>query len=219
MVRLVLEENVDMVIGDRLSSTYYTENKRLFHNFGNSFVRKGINTLFQSDVKDIMTGYRAFSYLFVKSFPVLSKGFEIETEMTIHCLDKNMSMANLVVEYRDRPDGSVSKLNTVPDGIRVIGMIVRLYKNYRPLAFFGALAALLTVVAVIGMVPILITYVETGLVPRFPTLITCGFIMIAALISFFCGLQLQTIRQQNRQDFEYRLLEVESVFRMHKDTE
>ncbi len=218
MVKLVLEENVDMVIGDRLSSTYYTENKRPFHNFGNSFVRKSINTLFKSDVKDIMTGYRAFSYLFVKSFPVLSKGFEIETEMTIHCLDKNMSMANVVVEYRDRPDGSVSKLNTVPDGIKVINMIVRLYKNYKPLAFFGALAAILTLVAVIGMVPILITYVETGLVPRFPTLITCGFIMVAALLSFFCGLQLQTIRQQNRQNFEYRLLEVETTLRL-KDGE
>ena len=219
MVNLVLEENVDMVIGDRLSSTYYTENKRPFHNFGNSFVRKSINTLFKSDVKDIMTGYRAFSYLFVKSFPVLSKGFEIETEMTIHCLDKNMSMANVVVEYRDRPDGSVSKLNTVPDGIKVIGMIVRLYKNYKPLAFFGALAALLTLVAVIGMVPILITYVETGLVPRFPTLITCGFIMVAALLSFFGGLQLQTIRQQNRQNFEYRLLEVETDRRLKEGAE
>ncbi|MCR5458555.1 MAG: glycosyltransferase family 2 protein [Acetatifactor sp.] len=219
MVNLVLEENVDMVIGDRLSSTYFTENKRPFHNFGNSFVRKSINTLFQSNVKDIMTGYRAFSYLFVKSFPVLSKGFEIETEMTIHCLDKNMSVANVVVEYRDRPDGSVSKLNTVPDGIKVIGMIVRLYKNYKPLAFFGALAALLTLVAVIGMVPILITYVETGLVPRFPTLITCGFVMVAALLSFFCGLQLQTIRQQNRQNFEYRLLEVEANLHLQEGDE
>ncbi|MBP5733395.1 MAG: glycosyltransferase, partial [Lachnospiraceae bacterium] len=172
MVKLVLEKNIDMVIGDRLSSTYYSENKRPFHNFGNSFVRRSINTLFHSDVKDIMTGYRAFSYLFVKSFPVLSKVFEIETEMTIHCLDKNMSMANVVIEYRDRPDGSVSKLNTVSDGLKVIRIILSLYKNYRPLAFFGFFAAVLALISVIGMIPILIEYLETGLVPRFPTLIT-----------------------------------------------
>lgn len=213
MVKLVLEKNVDMVIGDRLSSTYYSENKRPFHNFGNSFVRRSINTLFHSDVKDIMTGYRAFSYLFVKSFPVLSKGFEIETEMTIHCLDKNMSMANMVIEYRDRPDGSVSKLNTVSDGLKVIRIILSLYKNYRPLAFFGFFAAVLALISVIGMIPILIEYLETGLVPRFPTLITCGFIMVAALLSFFGGLQLQTIRQQNKQDFEYRLLDIDARLR------
>lgn len=213
MARLVLEKNIDMVIGDRLSSTYYSENKRPFHNFGNSFVRRSINTLFHSDVKDIMTGYRAFSYLFVKSFPVLSKGFEIETEMTIHCLDKNMSMANVVIEYRDRPDGSVSKLNTVSDGLKVIRIILSLYKNYRPLAFFGFFAAVLALISVIGMIPILIEYLETGLVPRFPTLITCGFIMVAALLSFFGGLQLQTIRQQNKQDFEYRLLDIDARLR------
>ena len=213
MVKLVLEKNIDMVIGDRLSSTYYSENKRPFHNFGNSFVRRSINTLFHSDVKDIMTGYRAFSYLFVKSFPVLSKGFEIETEMTIHCLDKNMSMANVVIEYRDRPDGSVSKLNTVSDGLKVIRIILSLYKNYRPLAFFGFFAAVLALISVIGMIPILIEYLETGLVPRFPTLITCGFIMVAALLSFFGGLQLQTIRQQNKQDFEYRLLDIDARLR------
>lgn len=216
MARLVLEKNIDMVIGDRLSSTYYSENKRPFHNFGNSFVRRSINTLFHSDVKDIMTGYRAFSYLFVKSFPVLSKGFEIETEMTIHCLDKNMSMANVVIEYRDRPDGSVSKLNTVSDGLKVIRIILSLYKNYRPLAFFGFFAAVLALISVIGMIPILIEYLETGLVPRFPTLITCGFIMVAALLSFFGGLQLQTIRQQNKQDFEYRLLDIDARLRQSK---
>ena len=219
MVKLVLEKNIDMVIGDRLSSTYYSENKRPFHNFGNSFVRRSINTLFHSDVKDIMTGYRAFSYLFVKSFPVLSKGFEIETEMTIHCLDKNMSMANVVIEYRDRPDGSVSKLNTVSDGLKVIRIILSLYKNYRPLAFFGFFAAVLALISVIGMIPILIEYLETGLVPRFPTLITCGFIMVAALLSFFGGLQLQTIRQQNKQDFEYRLLDIDARLRQSKSAD
>ena len=214
MVNLVLEKNVDMVIGDRLSSTYFTENKRPFHNFGNAFVRHSINFLFSSDVKDIMTGYRAFSYLFVKSFPVLSKGFEIETEMTIHCLDKNMSMENVVVEYRDRPTGSVSKLNTIPDGFRVIRMILSLYKNYKPMAFFGLVSAILSVMAIIGFAPIFGTYLETGLVPRFPTLIVCGFVFIAALISFFCGLLLQTIIQQNRQSFEYRLLDIENAMHL-----
>lgn len=208
MADLVLNKNVDMVIGDRLSSTYFKENKRLFHNFGNSFVRASINMLFKSDIKDIMTGYRAFSYLFVKSFPVLSKGFEIETEMTIHCLDKNMSTANVVVDYRDRPNGSVSKLNTISDGIKVIGTIVKLYKNYKPLAFFGLVSAVLAVISIVGCIPVLTDYFATGLVARFPTLIVCGFVFIAALISFFSGLQLQTIKQQNRQNFEYRLLEV-----------
>lgn len=208
MVDLVLNKNVDMVIGDRLSSTYFKENKRLFHNFGNSFVRGSINMLFKSDIKDIMTGYRAFSYLFVKSFPVLSEGFEIETEMTIHCLDKNMSTANVVVDYRDRPKGSMSKLNTVSDGVKVIGTILKLYKNYKPLKFFGLVSAVLTIISIVGCIPVLADYFATGLVARFPTLIVCGFVFIAALISFFSGLQLQTIKQQNRQNFEYRLLEV-----------
>lgn len=121
MADKVLERNVDMVVGDRLSSTYFEENKRPFHNFGNSIVRWGINTFFKNDIKDIMTGYRAFSYRFVKTFPVLSKGFEIETEMSIHAIDKNMFVENVVIDYRDRPEGSVSKLNTYSDGIKVIG--------------------------------------------------------------------------------------------------
>ena len=219
MVRLVLEENVDMVIGDRLSSSYFSENKRPFHNFGNSLVRKGINLLFQSDIKDVMTGLRAFSYLFVKSFPVLSKGFEIETEMTIHCLDKNMSVKNVVVEYRDRQEGSVSKLNTLSDGIKVIHKIFSLYVRFKPLAFFCFVALLIAFVAVILFLPIAETFLETGLVPRFPTLITCGFMMIAALLSLFSGIQLHTIRQQNLQDFEYRLLDVESRFQEKKADE
>lgn len=219
MVRLVLEENVDMVIGDRLSSSYFSENKRPFHNFGNSLVRKGINLLFQSDIKDVMTGLRAFSYLFVKSFPVLSKGFEIETEMTIHCLDKNMSVKNVVVEYRDRQEGSVSKLNTLSDGIKVIHKIFSLYVRFKPLAFFCFVALLIAFVAGILFLPIAETFLETGLVPRFPTLITCGFMMIAALLSLFSGIQLHTIRQQNLQDFEYRLLDVESRFQEKKADE
>lgn len=202
MADLVLHRQSDMVVGDRLSSTYFTENKRPFHNFGNSFVRLGINTLFHSDIRDVMTGCRAFSYEFVKTFPVLSAGFEIETEMTIHALDKNMKIDNVVIPYRDRPNGSQSKLNTVKDGFKVIRTVVNLHRNYKPASFFGIISALLLLLAVGFFIPVLITYIQTGLVPNFPTLIVCGFTAIAALLSFFTGLQLQNAVQKNKQDFE-----------------
>lgn len=206
MVDMILRRHVDMVVGDRLSSTYFEENKRPFHNFGNSLVRKSINLLFKSDIKDIMTGYRAFSYQFVKTFPVLSKGFEIETEMSIHALDKNMYVENLVIDYRDRPDGSESKLNTYSDGVKVLKTVATLFKNYKPLAFFGTIALVLFIVALGFFIPVLVTYIKTGLVPSFPTLIVCGFTIIAAIQSFLSGLQLQTIVQKNRQDFEMELI-------------
>ena len=205
MADKVLERNVDMVVGDRLSSTYFEENKRPFHNFGNSIVRWGINTFFKNDIKDIMTGYRAFSYRFVKTFPVLSKGFEIETEMSIHAIDKNMFVENVVIDYRDRPEGSVSKLNTYSDGIKVIGTIVRLFQTYRALAFFGTVAAILMVLAIGFFIPVWITYADTGMVPNFPTLIVCGFVALASIQSFFAGLILQTMYRKNRQDFEMQL--------------
>lgn len=205
MADKVLERNVDMVVGDRLSSTYFEENKRPFHNFGNSIVRWGINTFFKNDIKDIMTGYRAFSYRFVKTFPVLSKGFEIETEMSIHAIDKNMFVENVVIDYRDRPEGSVSKLNTYSEGIKVIGTIVRLFQTYRPLAFFGTVAAILMVLAIGFFIPVWITYADTGMVPNFPTLIVCGFVALASIQSFFAGLILQTMYRKNRQDFEMQL--------------
>ena len=205
MVKMVFEQNADMVVGDRLSSTYFTENKRPFHNFGNSLVRKSINVLFETDIKDIMTGYRAFSYLFVKTFPVLSKGFEIETEMSIHAADKNMQVENVVIEYMDRPEGSVSKLNTFSDGFRVLKTIARLYQTYKPMNFFGIIAAVLALLSIGFMIPILIQYGQTGLVPHFPTLIACGFVMLAAIQSFFSGLILTTLGQKNRQDFEMQL--------------
>ena len=205
MADKVLERNVDMVVGDRLSSTYFEENKRPFHNFGNSIVRWGINTFFKNDIKDIMTGYRAFSYRFVKTFPVLSKGLEIETEMSIHAIDKNMFVENVVIDYRDRPEGSVSKLNTYSDGIKVIGTIVRLFQTYRPLAFFGTVAAILMVLAIGFFIPVWITYADTGMVPNFPTLIVCGFVALASIQSFFAGLILQTMYRKNRQDFEMQL--------------
>lgn len=205
MAELVLKQKADMVVGDRLSSTYFKENKRPFHNFGNALVRWSINHLFKSDIKDIMTGYRAFSYEFVKTFPVLSKGFEIETEMSIHAVDKNMFVRNVIIEYRDRPIGSVSKLNTYSDGIKVLKTIVRLFRTYKPMTFFSSIAFLLFILATIFFIPVLITYFHTGEVPNFPTLIVCGFVVITAIQSMFSGLILATIVQKNKQDFEIEL--------------
>ena len=205
MVSLVLENDADMVVGDRLSSTYFTENKRPFHNFGNTLVRKSINKLFHTDVKDIMTGCRAFSYQFVKTFPVLSKGFEIETEMTIHAVDKNMRIENVLVDYRDRPKGSESKLNTFSDGFKVLKTIGKMYRNYKPFSFFSLLSAVLFVIALILFTPVFVQYIETGLVERFPTLIVSGFIALAAIQSLFSGLILSTIVAKEKQDFEHKL--------------
>ena len=202
MTDLVLCRQSDMVIGDRLSSTYFSENKRPFHNFGNTIVRAAINTLFHSKVADIMTGCRAFSFEFVKTFPVLSAGFEIETEMTIHALDKNMKIDHVVTPYRDRPEGSVSKLNTVRDGLRVLRTITGLHRTYKPASFFGWIAAALMALAVGFFEPVLLEYLRTGLVLKFPTLIVCGFTAIASLLSFFTGLQLQGAVKKNKQDFE-----------------
>ena len=212
MARLVLEKQADMVVGDRLSATYFTENKRPFHNFGNRLVRWSINALFGSSIRDIMTGYRAFSYPFVKSFPVLSKGFEIETEMSIHAIDKNMQMETVVIQYRDRPEGSQSKLNTYSDGFKVLRTIARLYRNYKPMAFFGLLALLLAVIAAAMFVPVLLDYFRTGLVARFPTLIVSGFVAMAAILSLFSGLILQTMIHKNRQDFEMQLIRLRERF-------
>ena len=212
LVNEVLNRQADMVIGDRLSSTYYKENKRPFHNLGNNMVRWFINTLFKSDIQDIMTGYRAFSYRFVKTFPVLSSGFEIETEMTIHAVDKHMDIRSIVINYRDRPEGSVSKLNTYSDGFKVLRMIKRLFKTYRPGTYFGIIGGILMMISLIFLIPVLLDYHRTGLVERFPTLIVCGFVMIAALQSIFSGQILKTIYQKNRQDFELDLCRASSEF-------
>ena len=219
MAEYILYKNADMVVGDRLSSTYFEENKRPFHNFGNDMVRKSINFFFGSNIKDIMTGYRAFSYRFVKSFPVLSKGFEIETEMSIHAIDKNMQIENVIIEYRDRPDGSESKLNTYSDGIKVLFTIVRLFRVYRPMWFFGLVSLGLALLSTGFFIPILLEYIQTGLVPSFPTLIVCGFVMLAAILSLFAGLILETIRQKNRQDFEMVLIQNEQLCKLHKKLE
>lgn len=217
MVNAVLLRHADMVVGDRLSSTYFEENKRPFHNFGNALVRWGINRLFKSEIKDIMTGYRAFSYLFVKSFPVLSEGFEIETEMSIHALDKNMYIENIVIDYRDRPEGSESKLNTYSDGAKVLLTIAHLYRNYKPFSFFSIIAFALAFISAVFFVPVLSTYLKTGLVPNFPTLIVCGFTFIASLLAFFTGMQLQNSVQKNKQDFEMNLIRIEKEFKREKE--
>lgn len=214
MTDKVLYRNVDMVVGDRLSSTYFEENKRPFHNFGNSLVRGTINRLFHSNIRDIMTGYRAFSYEFVKSFPVLSKGFEIETEMSIHAVDKNMSVENVIIEYRDRPAGSESKLNTYSDGLKVLRTIGRLYRNYKPMQFFGIVSMILMILSAVMFIPVLVIYVQTGLVPNFPTLIVSGFVALAALESLFAGMILSTLAERERQEFEFRL---QLVRKMKKD--
>lgn len=207
MARLVLEKQADMVVGDRLSSTYFQENKRPFHNLGNALVRASINRIFGSHIKDIMTGYRAFSYRFVKTFPVLTRGFEIETEMSIHSISMNMAIENVVIEYRDRPEGSQSKLNTFSDGRKVLLTIFNLFRSYRPLQFFSLFAVLLLLIALAIFIPaVLIPYARTGLVEKFPTLIVCGFMSIAAILSFFNGLILDAIRQKERREFEFRLM-------------
>lgn len=209
MVRAVAEHQADMVVGDRLSSTYYTQNKRPFHSFGNDLVRFFTNHLFGGQIKDIMTGYRAFSYSFVKTYPVLSRGFELETEMTIHALHRHMQVENVVITYRDRPAGSESKLNTYSDGMRVLRTIARLYKNYRPFGFFSILAALLSLVSLCFLLPVVGEYFATGLVPRFPTLIVCACVLVAALLLFISGVILSSQLTKDDRDFEFHLQQVQ----------
>ena len=202
MVEEVLQNGADMVVGDRLSSTYFTENKRAFHNAGNVLVRRLVNWFFQGQIVDIMTGYRAFSWLFVKSYPTLSRGFEIETEMSIHALDKNFHLVNVPVEYRDRPDGSCSKLNTFRDGAKVLMTVFRLLRTYKPFGFFTTVAVALFVLSAVLFVPVFIDYLHTSLVARFPTLFVAGFVFLSGLLTFFSGLILDTVVKKDRQDFE-----------------
>lgn len=209
MCDYVLENNADMVIGDRLSSTYFEENKRPFHNMGNKMVRGLINKIFKSNIRDIMTGYRAFSYNFVKTFPVLSKGFEIETEMTIHAIDKNFTLKEIPVQYRDRPSGSVSKLNTYKDGARVIKTIAILFKEYKPSMFFNTISMMTLITSLVLAIPVFVEYFKTGLVPRFPTLIVASIFMVISLLLSVAGLILQVIVKKHRQLFEILLNQVE----------
>lgn len=219
MCEAVLDRDVDMVVGDRLSSTYFTENKRAFHNLGNVLVRGLINIIYNGKIRDVMTGYRAFSYEFVKTFPVLSKGFEIETEMTIHALDKNMGVENVIIQYRDRPEGSVSKLNTYSDGFKVLRLIGTLYKNYKPLSFFSLISVILFVLGFVFFIPVFNEYWHTGLVPRMPTFLASVFFLLCALQSFFVGLILQTIVNKSRQEFELKLNECNDKYKELKKME
>lgn len=202
LIKKLIEENADMVVGDRLSSTYFTENKRPFHNSGNRLVRSMINRLFDSDVHDILSGYRAFSREFVKNYPVLSKGFEIETEMTIHALDRGYQVCQTPVNYRDRQEGSESKLNTFTDGFQVMRTLINLYKDYRPMRFFTGLSILSFVFSMALMIPVLIEYWHTGLVPRFPSLIVACTLLMLSILLILCGLILTTISRNHRQLLE-----------------
>jgi glycosyltransferase involved in cell wall biosynthesis len=202
MCDLVLSGKADMVIGDRLSSTYFKENKRPFHNFGNVLVRKLINFFFKNNIKDIMTGYRAFSYEFVKGFPVLSKGFEIETEMTIHAVDKNFKLVEIPVEYRDRPAGSHSKLNTFSDGYKVLRTIATLFKEYKPVLFFNIIALIFFLLGFVISLPAFIGYFQTGLVEKFPSLIVGGFLALASMLSVSTGMILGVIAKKHKQLYE-----------------
>ena len=202
MCSAVMEEGVDMVIGDRLSATYFIENDRRFHNFGNRFVRSLINNIFNSDVKDIMTGYRAFSRMFVKNIPILANGFEIETEMTIHALDKNYIIKEIPIDYRRRPEGSFSKLDTISDGYKVVKTVFQLFRDYKPYIFFTSISVVLGVIAVLFMLPVIIEYWHTGLVPRFPTLIVCCFVMLLAILLFISGVILEVMTKKHRQLYE-----------------
>ena len=212
LLYLVKNKNVDMAVGDRLSSTYFLENKRAFHNFGNNLVKFFINIIFHRNIKDIMTGYRCMSYNFVKTFPVLSKGFEVETEMTIHALQYNMSIETVVINYKDRVEGSFSKLNTYSDGFKVLYTIFKLYKNNKPFSFFGFLSILLFVFSQILFVPILIYFLNTGFVPKIPTLLVSLIIFLISIITFFTGVMLQSFSDESKKNFEFKLNILQNKF-------
>lgn len=199
MADMVLNGGVDMVIGDRISSSYLKVNRRRYHNSGNLLVRFLINKMFKSSVPDILSGMRAFSPLFVKNFPILSKGFEIETEMTIYALDNNFVVRSIPVAYNNRPEGSTSKLNTYSDGFKVIKTAFSLFVHFKPLLFFSILAGILFLAGTIGMIPVFVEYFSTGLVPRFPTLIVCGFVILLSLLLLVCGLILEVANTRHKQ--------------------
>lgn len=218
MMKLVVDKKVDMVVGDRLSSSYFNENKRPFHNFGNVLVRSTINHLFKSNIRDILTGYRAFSYEFVKVYPVLAKGFDIETEMSIFTIENNLAVENYIIDYRDRPEGSESKLNTYSDGFKVLRKVFSLYRNYHPFNFYSIIASCLTLISVLFFVfKVWLPYTSTGMVENMPTMIVCGFIIVAALILYSAGLILDFVIQKDKQEFEFRLQQVHVDFVQKKE--
>ena len=201
----LISSGADMVIGDRLNSTYFKENKRFGHNFGNVLVRKTINIIFRTKIQDVMTGYRAFSRRFVKTFPALSNGFQIETEMTIHALDKSMNIETIPIKYKDRSKDNPSKLHTIRDGIKVLLTIFNMIREYKPLPFFSIISLFLLIVSIIFGLPIFLEYSQTGLVPRFPTLFISTMFLILSFLSFSTGLILDLIARKHRQLFEVNL--------------
>jgi len=207
MVELVRSHGADMVVGDRLSSTYFSENNRPFHGFGNSLVRNAVNLLFRTNVKDVMTGHRAFSYNFVKTFPVTSGQFEIETEMSIWAKSRNMSVYNVIIDYKDRPAGSASKLNTYVDGLKVLGSIIKLYMYYRPLEFLG-LISIISFLSSVILYFVSTIYSSVNII--FLTLST-GMVLFG-FFSFFTGLTLRSLAYKDRQDFEGLLQSVNSQY-------
>ena len=212
--KLILEGKADLAVGDRLSSTYFTENKRAFHNFGNVLVKNMINLIYKSNLKDIMTGARAFSRDFVKMYPVASKGFEIETEMTIFALEHNFKIVEEPIEYKDRPDGSESKLNTYSDGFKVIKKIFSLFKSTKPFAFFSIITVILLIISAIFFIPILIKFTKTGIVNKIPTLVCISALFVVAILNFFCGIILSVIKEQDRNNFEIKYNLMRHVFKI-----
>ncbi|KOP77117.1 glycosyltransferase family 2 protein [Priestia aryabhattai] len=206
LIEPIRNREANMVIGDRLSNgTYLEENKRAFHNFGNNLVRSLINGLYKSNIKDIMTGYRAYDKLFVKSIPVMSPGFEIETEMSLHALDKRFRLKEIAIDYRDRPEGSESKLNTFSDGFKVLRMIFTLFKEYKPLQFFSIWTVLFIVAGLAVGAPVLYEFFDTGFITKVPSSILATGLMVLGVLSFVCGLILDTIASLNRKQYELEL--------------
>lgn len=213
LITPVLEGKADMVIGDRLSSTYYTENKRPFHNFGNSLVKGLINFLFKSDLNDIMTGYRSFSRKFVKCMPVMSDGFQIETEMTIFALTNNMQVVNVPITYRDRPEGSESKLNTFSDGFKVLLTLFNLFKDNRPFLFFGSISIVIFIIGLLIGIPVINEFIKTAYITKVPSAVLAAALMLNAFLMFSVGIILDAIKNEKRYLFECHMNDVMSKYK------
>lgn len=217
LIEPVRNGQADMTIGDRLSNgTYQKENKRPFHEFGNNLVKKAINVLFDTKLKDIMTGYRVFNKRFVKNMPVLSPKFEIETEMSLYALDKKYIIKEIPIVYRDRPEGSSSKLNTVGDGIKVVKTIVRMFKDYKPFKFFGLIALILFIIGLAIGIPVLVEFFKTAYITKVPSAILATGFMGLAAVSLQCGIVLDTITRQHKEDYELNLLRYEQIEKLKK---
>ena len=212
LIEPVKNGEADMAIGDRISNgTYQKENKRHFHEFGNNLVRKAINVLFSTNLKDIMTGYRVFNKRFVKNMPVLSPKFEIETEMSLYALDKKYIIKEVPIVYRDRPEGSASKLNTVSDGIKVIKTIARMFKDYRPFRFFGIIALILFLLGLIIGIPVIVEFVKTSYITKVPSAVLATGLVLLSAVSFQSAIILDTVTRQHREDYELNLLRYEQI--------